>query len=386
MRNHGSPEPFFGVKISDLETFQKQIKRDYQLALVERGALRHALEMRAVVVREHGDLDVLRIEESEPVAPGPHEVQVEVRASGLNHLDTWVRRGVPGHQFPLPMIPGCDGAGVISAVGAGVSALKPGDEVVLAPGLSCGICLPCAEGRDNLCAQYGILGETRNGTNAEFVTLPAVNVLPKPPNLSFEEAAAIPLVFLTAWTMLVDRAQLRAGETVVILAAGSGVGTAAIQIARLWGARVIATASTQAKRDAALALGAQEVLDHSSATWGRELWALTGKRGADIVFEHPGSPTFATSLRSLRKGGRLVTCGATAGHQVDIDLRQVFFKSLSILGSTMGSRGNLLRVLDLVSAGRLRPVIDRVLPLSEVRAAHRLIGDRAQFGKLVLVP
>lgn len=342
--------------------------------------------MRAILVREHGDFGVLRMEDVEPTPPGPSEVQVAVRASGLNHLDTWVRRGVPGHQFPLPMIPGCDGAGVVSAVGPGVDHLKPGDEIVLAPGLSCGRCLPCAEGRDNLCSAYGILGETRNGTNAELVTVPAVNALRKPAGLSFEEAAAIPLVFLTAWTMLIDRAGLRAGETVVVLAAGSGVGSAAVQIAKLWGARVIATASTESKRKAALALGADAALDHSSDSWGKELWSLTGKRGADVVVEHVGAPTFRTSLRSLRKGGRLVTCGATAGAEASVDLRLVFFKSLSILGSTMGSRGNLLRVLDLVAEGRLRPVIDRVLPLSEVQAAHRLLGERAQFGKIVLVP
>jgi NADPH:quinone reductase-like Zn-dependent oxidoreductase len=342
--------------------------------------------MKAVVVREHGGYEVLRLEEAEAQPPGPGEVQVAIRASGLNHLDTWVRRGVPGHRFPLPMIPGCDGSGVIAAAGAGVTHLKEGDEVVLAPGHSCGRCLPCSEGRDHLCADYGIFGETRNGTNAELLTIPAVNALPKPANVSFEEAAAIPLVFLTAWSMLIDRAGLRPGETVVVLAAGSGVGSAAVQVAKLWGARVIATASSEAKREAARALGADEVLDHGSATWGKELWTMTGRRGADVVVEHVGAPTFTTSLRSLRKGGRLVTCGATAGSEVAIDLKPVFFKSLSILGSTMGSRGNLLRILDHVREGRLRPVLDRVLPLEQVSDAHRLLAERAQFGKIVLVP
>jgi NADPH:quinone reductase-like Zn-dependent oxidoreductase len=313
-------------------------------------------------------------------------VRVRVRASGLNHLDTWVRRGVPGHRFPLPMIPGCDGAGTVDAVGPGVTSVAPGDEVVLAPGLSCGACRECSEGRDHLCAQYGILGETRNGTNAELVTLPAVNALRKPAGLGFEEAAAVPLAFLTAWTMLIDRAGLRAGETVLVLAAGSGVGSAAVQIARLHGATVVATASSEAKREAALRLGAHHVLDHSAPDWGKQLWALTERRGVDVAFEHVGAPTFATSLRSLRKGGRLVTCGATAGFEVTIDLRLVFFKSLSVLGSTMGSRGTLHRILRLVAEGALKPVVDRVLPLDQVAEAHRLMGERAQFGKLVLVP
>lgn len=350
---------------------------------------RHRLPLRAmkaIMIREHGDYDVLRLEDVEPTPPGPGEVQIRVRASGVNHLDTWVRRGVPGHRFPLPMITGCDGAGIVLETGPGVAGISRGDEVVLAPGHSCGTCLPCSEGRDNLCAEYGIFGETRNGTNAEAITVPAANVLPKPPSLSFEEAAAMPLVFLTAWTMLVDRAQLRAGESVLVLAAGSGVGSAAIQIARLWGASVIATASTEAKRRAALDLGADHVVDHSREDWGREVLALTRKRGVDVAFEHVGAPTFRTALRALAKGGRLVTCGTTAGSEVTLDLRPVFFKSLSILGSTMGSRGTVRRILELADQGRLRPVIDRVLPLAEVQQAHRLLAERAQFGKIVLVP
>ncbi len=342
--------------------------------------------MKAVLVSEHGGLDVLKIVDAPEPEPGPGEVKVRVRASGLNHLDTWVRRGVPGHRFPLPMITGCDGAGVVAAVGAGVASVREGDEVVLAPGHSCGACAACSEGRDNLCREYGILGETRDGTNAEFIVVPAANAIPKPPELTFEQAAALPLVFLTAWTMLVDRAQLRAGETVVVLAAGSGVGSAAVQIARLFGATVIATASTEAKRAAALELGAHHVLDHTAADWGKQLWALSGKRGVDVVFEHVGAATFPVALRSLRKGGRVVTCGATSGNEIAVDLRLVFFKSLSILGSTMGPRGTVHRVLDLAARGTLRPVIDRVLPLEDVGEAHRLMGERAQFGKIVLLP
>jgi NADPH:quinone reductase-like Zn-dependent oxidoreductase len=338
------------------------------------------------MIREHGGLDALRLEEVPTPEPGPGDALVEIRASGVNHLDAWVRRGVPGHQFPLPMIPGCDGAGVVTATGVGVASVEPGDEVVLAPGLSCGTCLPCSEGRDQLCARYGILGETRNGTAAQLASVPARNCLRKPANLSFVEAAAVPLVFLTAWGMLVDRAGLRAGETVLVLAAGSGVGSAAIQIARLWGATVIATASTAEKRAAAKALGAHHVVDHSASDWGKDVFAATRRRGCDVVIEHVGAPTFATSLRALRKGGRLVTCGATAGSEISLDLKPVFFKSLSILGSTMGSRGSLLRVLELVEQGRLHPIVDRVLPLSQVADAHRALEDRAAFGKIVLEP
>lgn len=342
--------------------------------------------MKAVIVREHGGLEALRIEDAEPRAPGPGEVQVAIRAAGLNHLDTWVRRGVRGHRFPLPMILGCDGAGVVSALGVGVDDVAVGDEVVLAPGHSCGACAACSEGRDNLCAKYGILGETRDGTNAEFITVPRANVITKPATLSFAEAASMPLVFLTAWTMLVERAQLRAGETVLVLAAGSGVGSAAVQIARLFGATIIATASTEAKRRAALELGAHHAVDHGKDGWGKEVFALTGKQGVDIAFEHVGAATFAHSLRALRRGGRLVTCGATTGNEVALDLRPLFFKSLSVLGSTMGSRGTVHRILQLAGEGRLKPVVDRVLPLAQVAEAHRLMDERAQFGKIVLEP
>jgi NADPH:quinone reductase-like Zn-dependent oxidoreductase len=340
--------------------------------------------MRAVMVREHGGLESLRLEDVEPVPPGPGEVQVALRASGLNHLDTWVRRGVPGHRFPLPMIPGCDGAGVIASLGAGVTGLAVGDGVLLAPGLSCGRCAACSEGRDNLCPAYGILGETRHGTNAERVTLPAANALAKPPSLSFAEAAAFPLAFLTAWTMLLDRAALRAGETVLVLAAGSGVGSAAVQIARMFGATVIATASTPEKRERAAGLGAAHVVDSGAEDWGKQVFALTGKRGVDVVVEHVGAATFATSMRALRRGGRLVTCGATTGSEVAIDLKPLFFKNLSVLGSTMGSRGTLHRIVQLVAEGRLKPIVDRVLPLDQVAEAHRLLGERAAFGKIVL--
>ncbi len=342
--------------------------------------------MRAVVIREHGDTDVLRVEERPTPEPGPNDVLVDVKAVGLNHLDTWVRRGVPGHAFPLPMIPGCDGAGVVRAAGGLVDWLQPGDRVLFAPGISCGHCRACSDGDDNLCPEYGILGETQDGACAEQVVLPARNALPIPGGLSFPEAAAFPLTFLTAWHMLVVRCGLTSRDTVLVHAAGSGVGSAAVQIAKLHHATVIATAGTEAKRAAALGLGADHALPSREGDLVKSVKELTGRRGVDIVFEHVGEATMPASLRCLARNGRVVTCGATTGPKLEADLRHLFFKNLSILGSTMGSRGELRHLLDLVGRGLLKPVVDRVLPLSEIAAAHRALADREAFGKIILVP
>lgn len=342
--------------------------------------------MQAVVVHEHGDLEQLRFEEVEIPKIAADEVLIEVKACGMNHLDIWVRRGVPGHTFPLPLIPGCDAAGIVKEVGAVVRHIKPGDRVVISPGVSCGVCQACRLGHDHLCRYFGIIGESRNGGEAEYIAIPGRNVLPIPDSLSFDEAAAVPLVFLTAWHMLVARAQMRPGDDVLIHAAGSGIGSAAIQIAKLWGARVITTVGSDEKADRAKALGADEVIKYRQTNFFDEVRRLTGRRGVDIVLDHVGVDTFERSLRCLTKGGRLVTCGSTSGPQVTIDLRPVFFKSLSILGSTMGSTGELLQILQLVAAGRLRPVIDRTLPLHEIAEGHRLMEDRAVFGKIILHP
>jgi NADPH:quinone reductase-like Zn-dependent oxidoreductase len=343
--------------------------------------------MRAVVVREHGGLDKLRFEERPVPEPGPCEVRVAVRAAGVNHLDCWVRRGVPGHPFPLPMVLGCDGAGVVDAVGPGVCAVKPGDRVVLAPGLVARPDAESARGMDHLSAGYGIFGETRDGTCADFVVVPERNALPLPASLSFEVAAAFPLVYLTAWTMLMRRARLEPGETVLVHAAGSGVSTAAIQIARRAGAgRVLATTSTPAKAERARALGADDVFDYADKEWSRRVRDATGGRGVDVVIDHVGQATFHGSLRALVKGGRFVTCGATSGPVAEVLLPLVFFKSLSILGSTMGGLGDVHHLLGLVASGALRPVVDAVLPLSKVAEAHRRLEAREVFGKVVLVP
>jgi NADPH:quinone reductase-like Zn-dependent oxidoreductase len=341
--------------------------------------------MKAVVIRAHGGLEQLRLEERPLPGPGPGQVRVRVAAAGVNHLDTWVRRGVPGHTFPLPLVPGCDGAGVIDAVGPGVAVRKAGERVVLAPGFTRAPDAETARGRDQLSATYGIFGETTDGTCAEAVVVPEGNALPLPATLDFVTAAAFPLVYLTAWNMLVRRAALEPGETVLIHAAGSGVSTAAIQIARLLGARlVLATTSSPAKAERARGLGADTVFDYTQPDWSRDVKRATGGRGVDVVVDHVGRATFEGSLRSLMKGGRYVTCGATSGPTAEIPLNLVFFKSLSVLGSTMGSLGDVHRLLELVAAGRLKPLVDAVLPLDQVGEAHRRIEAREVFGKLVL--
>lgn len=342
--------------------------------------------MRAVVVREHGGYDKLLFEDRPVPEPGPCEVRVRIRAAGLNHLDTWVRRGVPGHTFPLPMVLGCDGAGVVDALGPGVRHLEAGQRVLVAPGYVETPDAFSAKGLDHLSPGYGIFGEMRDGTCAEYVVAPRENVIPIPGEVSFEVAAAFPLVTLTAWGMLVRRAKLAAGETVLIHAAGSGVSTAALQIARLLGAsKILATTASPMKAERARGLGVDEVLDYTEEDWPRRVKKLTGG-GVDVVVDHVGPATFGGSLRSLVKGGRLVTCGATTGPATEVNLNLVFFKSLSILGSTMGSLGDVHRCLELVATGQLHPVVDDVLPLEDVAEAHRRIESREVFGNLVLTP
>ena len=342
--------------------------------------------MKAVRIHEHGDLDVLKIQELPDPQPRSDQVLVEVKAAGLNHLDTWVRRGVEGHTFPLPITPGCDFSGIVKQVGDTVSGVKVGDRVLAAPGYACGRCEHCAAGDDNLCRHYGIFGEMCDGGCAELAVIPGVNAIAMPERLSFEQAAAFPLTFLTAWHMLVARCGIAPGDDVLVHAAGSGVGSAAVQIAKAHHARVIATASSDAKLERARELGADEVINYETEEWTRRVRELTHKRGVDIVFEHVGEKTISGSIRCLAKGGRVVTCGATSGPKLEADLRMIFFKSLSILGSTMGSRGELMHIVKLMDRGTLEPVIDRVLPLDQVREAHAAMGRREQFGKIILTP
>ena len=342
--------------------------------------------MKAIAIRLHGGLDVLRLEDLPDPEASAGRVVVGVKAVALNHLDIWVREGWAGLKLAFPHVPGADVAGVVESVGPGVKGVAPGDEVVVNPGISCGRCRACLSGDDVMCRDYSILGEHVSGGYAQKVGVPFQNVVPKPKNLSFDEAACVPLVFLTAWHALVARAGLRAGETVLVHAAGSGVGSAGIQIAKLLGATVIATAGSDTKCERARQLGADHAVNYSRQDFLTEVRRITGKRGVDVLFEHVGKATWEKSLLALARGGRLVTVGATTGYDPPTDLRHVFYRSLSILGSTMGSKGELFDVLALVEQGKLKPVLDRVLPLAEAGAAQKLLEDRAQFGKIVLNP
>jgi NADPH:quinone reductase-like Zn-dependent oxidoreductase len=342
--------------------------------------------MKAVIFNEHGSEDVLHVAEVPEPEIADDEVLVRVKACALNHLDLWIRGGLPGIKFPLPLILGSDISGVVEKVGRVVRNTSPGEEVVLSPALSCMYCEYCLSGRDNLCSQYQTIGYRTPGGYAEYVKVPFVNILPKPPNLTFVEAASIPLVFLTAWHMLIDRVNLRPGEIVLVHAAGSGVGTAAIQIAKLMGARVLATASTNEKIEKAKELGADEGINYQEHDFLQEVRRLTDKRGVDVVFEHTGESTWQKSIRSLVRGGRLVTCGATSGYQGNLDIRYLFSKQISLHGSYMGSKPELMEVMKFVAAGKLKPVVDRTLPLERAADAHRALTNRSQFGKVVLEP
>ena len=339
--------------------------------------------MKAAIIRSHGGLDAISVDTVADPTPGPGEALIRVRACALNHMDLWARKGVPGFTFPLPLIPGCDIAGtVLEAEG-----IPAGTEVVIQPGISCGQCAECHRGDDMLCASYGILGETQHGGCAEMVVVPRANLIAKPTNLSFPEAAAYPLTFLTAWHMLVARAQVRPGETVLVHAAGSGVGSAAIQIARLYGARVFATAGSRQKCERGRSLGAEVAINYQeNPNWSKTVYQLTNRRGVDIVIEHVGAATFEGSLRALTRGGRLITCGATTGGQVPLNLQRLFFKNLALMGSTMGSKGELHTITGHVANGSLKPLVDRVLPLADVREAHRALEAREAFGKIVIEP
>jgi NADPH:quinone reductase-like Zn-dependent oxidoreductase len=342
--------------------------------------------MQASIFRSHGGPDVLEYAEVVDPQIRADEVLVEVKACALNHLDIFARRGLPGIEIPLPHILGNDIAGIVKEVGDLVTWVKMGDEVMIQPGVSCRHCDACLSGRDNLCREYDIIGYRRDGGYAQYVAVPAVNVIPKPANLAWEEAAALPLVTITAWHMLVTRVAVQPGEDVLVHAAGSGVGSIAIQIAKLRGARVITTASSDDKLAKARELGADETINYANADWPKEVRKLTDRRGVDVVVEHTGSATWSGSINSLKNNGRLVTCGATSGYDARTDLRQVFYRHLTILGSFMGSKAELLEAMKFVKTGRIRAVIDRVLPLSEARTAHELLEDRGQFGKVVLRP
>jgi len=337
--------------------------------------------VKAIRIHVHGGVDQLRIDDLEMPRPGTRQILAEIKAAALNHLDLWVRKGLPG--IHLPIIMGSDGAGVVREIGPEVTAFAVGDRVLAQPGFGCGVCRECLSGRENYCPKYGIVGEHSSGVQAQYVVLDEDKAIHQPGNISAEEAAAIPLVYMTAWEMLINKCGLKPTDTVLVMAASSGVGSAAVQIACVHGARVIATAGT-AKIAKARKLGAEVVLDHYLQDVAKEVKSLTGGRGVDIVVDHVGAASWQASTRSLAKGGKLVTCGATTGPEVKLDLRFLFIRQQSILGSTMGNRGDMFRILQLVEAGKLHGVADRVFPFTEVAKAHEYLEAGQQFGKVVL--
>src|SRR5664279_4115471 len=340
--------------------------------------------MKAVRIHEFGGPEVLKYEEIPDPVVRKDQVLVRVRACALNHLDLWVRMGLPGVK--LPHILGSDIAGEVVEYGEYVSDVKPGTRVLLAPMVFCGHCEPCNSGRQNFCSQFAVLGNTVDGGNCELIAIPRVNIIPIPDSLDLVHAASVPLVFLTAWHMLVGRAHLRAGQTVLVLGAGSGVGSAAIQICKMLSAEVITTAGDEQKLAKARELGADHTIDHYKQKIADEVKRITSRRGVDIVFEHVGQATWKESIKSLKYGGTLVTCGATTGYDATLDLRVLFARQLSFHGSYMGGMGELDEVLKHVFAGKLKPVVDRTFPLSETRAAHEYLASGEQFGNCLLTP
>jgi NADPH:quinone reductase-like Zn-dependent oxidoreductase len=341
--------------------------------------------MRALALGGVGGLDQLAVRDvPEPALRSAADVLVRVRAAALNHLDLFVARGLPGASQVFPHIVGSDAAGIVEAVGPAVRAVAPGDRVMINPGISCGTCQACLEGDESLCRSFQLLGEHLPGTIAEFVVVPEANVVAVPGTMPLERAAAFSLVTLTAWRMLTTRALLRAGETVLIWGIGGGVAQAALQIAKLLGAYAIVTSGTDRKLDAARALGADAELNHARVDIPAQVKRLTGGRGADVVVDSVGERTWAQSLRALRRGGRLVVCGATTGPTVDIDLRRLFWHQWTLMGSTMGSRREYREIVRLAGLGRLWPVVDRVVPLERAAEAFARLASGEQFGKLVI--
>jgi len=347
--------------------------------------------MKAVRMHESGGVDKLIYEDAPDPIITANEVLVRVKACALNHLEVWATSMPAGATFPRPRITGSDVAGVVEAVGDAVSGIEVGSKVMLQPGVSCGLCPACLAGLDNQCPSYTILGAVMqptawDGGFAELVKVPPANIIPMPENLSFEEAASIPLVFVTAWHMLVTRAALQRDETVLVNAAGSGVGVAATQIAKLLGARVIASAGSDAKLEKAKALGADSVINYNSSDLAQEALSLTEGKGVDVVFEHIGGDVFQKSVQALGRNGRLVTCGATAGPLASFGLMPFFVRQQTFLGSYMGTKSELLQTMPYFRSGQLRAVVDRAYPLSEAQAAVRQLASRDVFGKIVVVP
>jgi NADPH:quinone reductase-like Zn-dependent oxidoreductase len=346
--------------------------------------------MKAAVFHKHGPPDVLTYEDFLDPEVGPNQVLVDVKAVALNHLDLFVRGGIPGLNLEMPHILGSDISGVIKETGSAIrDEFQIGQKVIIDPGRSCGVCEYCIRGEESLCAEYGIIGEHYRGGYAELISVDAKNVIPIPESseLDFNQAAATPLTFMTAWRMLVSKARVKPGDDVLIIGIGGGVALAALQIAKLAGARVLVTSSSEEKIGKAIKLGATFGINHrTNPDFHKEVYTLTNRRGVDVVVDSVGEATWEKSLRSLTKGGKLVTCGATSGPNATININLLFWKQLELLGSTMGSRSELRDVLKLVWHGKLNPIVDRVLPLSQAQEAHEILEKGEQFGKIVLNP
>ena len=340
--------------------------------------------MKASYFREHGGLDKIRYGDLPDPVPGPGQVRVRIRAGALNHLDIFVRNGIPGIPVRLPHVMGSDGAGVVDSIGPGVTQAKPGDEVVLNPGIHCGTCEFCLKGEHSLCVSFHLLGEHIWGTFAEYVVAPEINAYPKPSGLTWEESAAFPLTFLTAWRMLVTKAKAIPGESLLIIGIGGGVSLAALTIAKMLGLTVGVTSGSTDKIRRAQELGADFGIDHGSADIARETRKITGKRGVDIVLDSVGKATWKQSIASLARGGRLLTCGATTGPDPEEDIARIFWNQLTVLGSTMGTHAEFAGMLRMFQGGKVRPVVDSVFPLPEAKEAERRLEEKGQFGKIVL--
>lgn len=341
--------------------------------------------MKAAVIRSHGGVEAIQFEERVIPHPKTTQVLIQVKACGLNHLDIWVRKGVPGHKFPLPIVPGSDIAGIVSAVGTNVTNVKVGDRVIVDPGVTCGgSCEFCKRGEENLCTSWGLLGESCDGGSQEYINVESRQVHKLSDKIAFEQAACIPIAYVTAWHMLVEKAKLQSGQTVLIHAAGSGVSVACIQIAKKLGAQVFVTSTSEDKLQRAKALKADRFINISKDSFREQIKLLTSKRGVDVVIDHVGEPTLVDSIKSLRRGGKLVSCGATAGSQLNLDWKIVFFKNLELMGSTYGTVKNFNDVLKAFQELRLHPLIDSTFPFKELREAHKKIENRNVFGKVVI--
>ncbi|MEZ4703869.1 MAG: zinc-binding dehydrogenase [Bdellovibrionota bacterium] len=342
--------------------------------------------MKAIQFSRLGGPEVLTYQDVSTPTLGDQDVLIKLSYAGINHVDIHFRRGIPGIQTPLPHIPGADGAGVIAAIGKNVRKVAVGDRVVIQPMLSCGTCEVCMAGQRNYCHDFHILGEHKtDGTYAQFVKIPEQNAFLLPPSISFETAAAIGIAYLTAWGMLVSKAEVKQGDTVLVMGAGSGVGMAAIQIAKHFGAHVITCASDDEKlKKAQELLGADETFNYTQVELDREIRKRTHKKGVDIVVDHVGGKQWVPILKATRNGGTIVTCGATDGFDPQTDLRHIFYRQLRILGSTMGTDRELQTLIDLIGQKKLDPIIDHVFPLSKASQAHQYMEDRKVFGKVLL--